>query len=419
MTDADALRPRALQVIDDEVSPKSGARDESAAQLHARLSIALEASQIGVWDLDLTRQSITLSKECAPILGIESPTLESTAMESMIHPDDRAEVDAAFLAMLGGGVTFDREFRLVRPDGEVRWVADRARALPDARGEMTHVVGVVQDITGRKRAEAVLRAQNRVLERIAAGDGLHDVLAEIVEVVEAQVSGARCAVLVLDGERLHHGAAPHLPDAYNRALEGMLIGPMEGCCGAAAFLREVVIAEDIATDPRWATFRDLALPHGLRSCWSTPIVAGAGHSQSLASGRVLGTFALYHDRPSVPTAHEVESVSGAAHLASIAIERDQAERTIRESAERMRQIETARDQVFWICTLPDLNVVYMSPSVTNFLGPATAERIHTRADWSELIHPDDRSRVVEVLQRWFTDPTLDVFDIEFRVLRPD
>ncbi len=419
MTDASGP-PRVLQqLVDEATASRLNAVEAGAAQLQGRLSRALEASNIGVWDLDLTRQSITLSKECFPILGIESTTLESTVMESMIHPDDRPEVDAAFLVMLGGGAAFDREFRLVRPDGEVRWVSDRARAVPDDRGEMTRVVGVVQDVTGRKRAEAVLRAQNRVLERIAAGDGLHEVLAEIIEVVEAQVSGARCSILVLDGDRLRFGAGPRLPEAYNRAVDGVQIGPMVGCCGAAVFLGEVVVTEDIETDPRWADFRDVALPHGLRSCWSTPIVAGAGPSQSLASGRVLGTFALYHDRPSTPTPHEVESVSGAVHLASIAIERDQAEHTIRESAERMGQIESTRDQVFWICTLPDLNVAYMSPSVVGFLGVATAEKVRTRIDWSELIHPDDRARVAEVLQRWLADPALDVFDVEFRVLKPD
>ncbi len=420
MNEPDAHPARVLQQLVDESAPtRFNTLDASASEFQARLGLALEASGLGVWELDLTHLTVTVSKECLPILGIEAATVDSAVMQSMIHADDWPEVNTAFLEMLGGGAAFDREFRIVRSDGEVRWVADRARVVPDERGAMTHVVGVVQDVTARKRAEAVLRAQNRVLERIAAGDGLHDVLAEIIEVVEAQVSGARCAVLVLDRDRLRLGAGPRLPDAYNRAIDGMQIGPLAGCCGTAAFLGEVVVTEDIAVDPRWVAFRDLALAQGLRSCWSTPIIAGAGPSLSPARGRVLGTFALYHDRPSTPTPHEVESVSAAVHLASIAIERDQSERTIRESAERMLQIETARDQVFWICTLPELNVAYMSPSVMTFLGPDTAQMVRTRADWAALIHPDDKPRVTEVLRGWLADPKLDVFDVEFRVLKPD
>ena len=98
---------------------------------------------------------------------------------------------------------------------------------------------------------------------------------------------------------LHHGAAPSLPVSYAVAIDGMSIGPDEGSCGSAAYLGTPVVAADITTDPRWAGFRDLAWPHGLRSCWSTPICGRAGTS---------GTFAVYHDCVHQPTPRRLRQV---------------------------------------------------------------------------------------------------------------
>ena len=114
-----------------------------------------------------------------------------------------------------------------------------------------------------------------LLERIATGAPLGAVLTGIVELVEHQAPGMICTVLLLDAESgtLRHGASPSLPDEYSRAIDGSAIGPRAGSCGAAAFRKTRVIVEDIATHPYWEDYRSLALPHGLRACWSTPIMS--------------------------------------------------------------------------------------------------------------------------------------------------
>jgi signal transduction histidine kinase len=171
-----------------------------------------------------------------------------------------------------------------------------------------------------------------VLELIATGTPLPAVLDAIVRLIERQAEGLLCTLLLLDREvgRLRHGAAPHLPADYVRALDGSLIGPEEGSCGSAAYRKERVVVEDIATHPYWVKYRGLAMRHGLRACWSSPIFSPAHE--------VLGTFAIYYREPRGPTERELEWVGIATHLASIAIMRDRAEDALRKSEARAQEL---------------------------------------------------------------------------------
>src|SRR5262249_37667550 len=127
------------------------------------------------------------------------------------------------------------------------------------------------------------------------------------------------SILLLDpdGLRLRHGAAPSLPKSYVDAIDGASIGPVAGSCGTAAYRNEPVIVGDIAADPLWADYRDLALPHGLRAGWSTPVRA--------SDGRVLATVAIYARQPGRPTASQQRIIERFTDLASISIERKRIE----------------------------------------------------------------------------------------------
>jgi two-component system cell cycle sensor histidine kinase/response regulator CckA len=176
----------------------------------------------------------------------------------------------------------------------------------------------------RRRAERREKQYRSILESMARGRTLSELMHEIVDLIEQDNPGSRCSILLLDAKTrtLRHGAAPRLPDFYNEAIDGIAIGPTVGCCGSAAYTGCRTIVEDIETHPYWDPYRDLARRAGLRSCWSEPILS--------RSRSVLGTFAIYHDVPQRPSADALDTIAVAADLASIAIERAQDEDRRRE-----------------------------------------------------------------------------------------
>ena len=183
------------------------------------------------------------------------------------------------------------------------------------------------EVRFRERAERVQAEQARVLELIATNTPLEVVLEQLCRLIETQLPDAAASVLLMseDGKRLRHGAAPSLPADYVKAVDEVPVGPNAGSCGTAAYRREPVAVSDIEIDPLWADFRALALPHGLRSCWSWPIQPRYGSA-------VLGTFALYKRVSGEPVDAEREMIAVATHVAGIAIERHQAEQHIQHLA---------------------------------------------------------------------------------------
>ncbi len=159
----------------------------------------------------------------------------------------------------------------------------------------------------------------------------HSPLESLIRLIEHEVPDMRGSVLLMgqDGITLHHGAAPNLPVDYCRRIDGSRIGPQAGSCGTAAYRREQVIVSDIATDPLWENYRQVALPFGLRACWSTPIID--------EDDQVLGTFAMYYSEPRVPTERELGLTHTASMLAGNIIVRARSEEALRESEARMRE----------------------------------------------------------------------------------
>ena len=191
------------------------------------------------------------------------------------------------------------------------------------------VLWVARDITERKQAENWLTGQKQILEMIAKGAPLGDTLNTLVEIIEQQSRDVIGSILLLapDGKHLLHGAAPSLPDSYNAAIHGRAIGPDVASCGTAAFTRQQVIVTDIASDPLWENYRDLALSFGLRACLSIPIFS--------SQGQVLGTFGMYYSQPCHPPIVDMQLIEAAMNLAGIAIERNQAEESLKQLNQKL------------------------------------------------------------------------------------
>jgi diguanylate cyclase (GGDEF)-like protein len=176
------------------------------------------------------------------------------------------------------------------------------------------------------RVRNLVASHNRLHELIARDAPLREVLGELVAGVEEYEPSVMACVVLLDAESstLHPGAGPSLPPHWLEAIDGVVIGPNIGSCGSAAWSGELVISEDLSTDPKWAPIRDFAASCDLRHCWSMPIKS--------ADAVVLGTFALYGTRPRAPKPEDIALMQDGARLAGIAIERHRTmERLIRDA----------------------------------------------------------------------------------------
>ncbi|MES0071328.1 EAL domain-containing protein [Mesorhizobium sp. LNJC394B00] len=218
-----------------------------------------------------------------------------------------------------GQPMIDAEEFVVDASGNDKWLSSTKVPLRNRQNEIFGLVGIAHDITARKQADVLRSGQAQILEMIATSAPLEDVLDRLMRFVEAQLEGIFGSVLLLDKDGIHlrHGAAPGLAKAYTSAIDGAAIGPKVGSCGTAIYRREPVIVTDILQDPLWDDYRELAAPHGYRSCWSTPILSHRGV--------VLGAFAMYSMTVREPTHAETRLIEFTTHIAGIAIERKLAE----------------------------------------------------------------------------------------------
>ncbi|MDI1308035.1 MAG: PAS domain S-box protein [Methylotenera sp.] len=225
------------------------------------------------------------------------------------------------IAVLKNGVPKASE-EIVEINGRKRWY-EIYKSPVTIDGEVVGTVGFSRDINERKHAEMFEQFRSRVLELLIADLTLKDILEAIVLGVEQFNPEMLCSVLLIDAEGKHlvTMAAPSLPTFYNAAIDGTEIGEGVGSCGTSAFTGERVIVEDIATHPYWESYQDLAINSGLAACWSQPILAH--------SGKILGTFAIYHRHQTAPTPRDITLIEQSANLASIAIERKQGEDDLR------------------------------------------------------------------------------------------
>jgi len=247
------------------------------------------------------------------------------AVARIFHPEDLKKLELFRERMLSEGAPSEMEARIRGKDGQYRWFLIRDNPLRDEQEHVLRWYGTRTDIEDRKRAEMLLAGEKHLLEMIARGDSRQHILDAACLLVEELASGSLCSILLFDPSAncLRHGAAPSLPKTYTEAIDGAVIGPSVGSCGTAAYRAEPVIVSDIATDPLWADFRDLASAHNLQACWSTPILSSAG--------KVLGTFATYYRQPRSPGSQEQNVIERITNLASIAIEREQGEEVLRQA----------------------------------------------------------------------------------------
>ncbi|MVW79838.1 ATP-binding protein [Bordetella sp. 02P26C-1] len=232
---------------------------------------------------------------------------------------------------------------------------------------------------------ARLEDERVMLQRIAAGVPLADVLLYVLHAVEAQSSvPLRTAIAFVDeGKKcLVHGAAPSFSESYRRAINGVPIGPNVGSWGAAAYFGTAVYVNDVMTDPNWVDWREFAVEQGIRACWSTPIKG--------TDGQVLGVFSNYYATTRLPSPQDIDAIALVTRTAALAIERWQYDR---ELEKRVELAIAERDRIWRLS--PELlavvnaegRYVSVNPAVKEILGWTPEEFLSMSL--ADQVHPED------------------------------
>ncbi|MBX3405202.1 MAG: PAS domain S-box protein [Phycisphaeraceae bacterium] len=314
------------------------AADDALRASEEKYRLVLRATSDAMWEYEPATDRLLWGDNVESMFGFSIAQLGDRldGWSTRIHPSDYAKAHESFVeALARGEERWSSEYRFRKIDGTYAVVLDRAYVLKDDAGRTVRVIGAMTDITERRHAERMAAGQARALEQLAADKPLNLVLETIVRTLEDIEPECMASVLLLDpdGRTIRSGPAPSLPAEFSRSVDGAHVGPVAGSCGTAMHRRERVIVTDIAADPLWADFRQLALPHGLRACWSEPVI-GAG-------GRVLGSLAMYYREVRGPGERELRMISWAARLVGIAIERRRAEEQLRKRETDLRDLLNA------------------------------------------------------------------------------
>lgn len=328
--------------------------------------------------IDAQGQFVEISSSCERLFGYSAEELIGRRYMDLVLESDHAATELEAAAIMAGQSTRVFRNRYRHKDGRIQHVLWTANWSEDEQV----IFAVAHDVTALMQHEAFRDGQRDILGMITTDRALQESLEAICLMVEEQQPWALCSVQLLDqaGVHLINGAAPNLPDAFVSAIEGVAIGPSVGSCGTAAFRRQQVVVEDIAHDPLWNDYRDLALQHGLRSCWSFPLVS--------QQGQVLGTFALYQHEVGKPTEAQIQQLTNAAQLAALAIARSQDRQSLQRSEQRFRSLFTFNpDPVFSF----DLQGKFLSMNGAGVQLTGLSEQQIMGQHFSALVLEEDRA----------------------------
>ena len=311
--------------------------EEELRRSERNLAEAQRLAHIGSWSWDVGSDYVVWSAELHRIYGVEGGggPVSFDDYIGRVHPADRERVADAVRGAVTTLEPFEHDYRVVWPDGQVRWVHAAGEVTAQDDGKAQRLGGFCHDVTQqrhaddrRRLAQEALVSHRQILERIARGERIAATLDALCRDVEERSPGARCSILTVGSTAavLRHAAAPSLPSSFRDAIDGLPIDDNAGACGRAASRRQDVIVVDTLADTLTAGFVTLAEDHGLRAVWSHPLIS--------AGGELLGTFAVYREHPHTPDPDERDAVAAAGSIAALAIERAASEAALTAAARR-------------------------------------------------------------------------------------
>jgi PAS domain S-box-containing protein len=297
-------------------------------------------------------------------------------------------------------------------DSMLSWISVNTEPVyystPAVVSEPDAVVTTIVDITDRKNHEQLLALEKKVLEMNALpAISIKTIIDYFLEGLEKLFPGMLCTVLTLDHQKqtVHPLSAPSLPVEYSQAINGKPIGPEDGSCGTAMFRKEKVISTDVATDPLWDKYRYLADQFGIGACWSFPILDS--HKE------VLATIATYYHFPKVPGPKDLGILDRACDLLRVIIENKDAERKIRRNHERYLLVTKATNDAIWDWDINSSDL-YWGDGYFTLFGYKPGYITDGIKKWEDYIHPEDRDRVKNNLDKYLNNSNARLWEAEYR-----
>lgn len=306
-----------------------------------------------------------VSPSVSAVLGYSQAEFQTHYSTYLTNSPINQRVEQFTTAALRGERQPPYELEIYHRNGDIVRLRVSETPMYGEHGQIIGIDGLAHNVTEARRAEHLVEGRESIMESVARDYPLDEILESLVRFSEELEPGVYCAILLLDEQHncFQMGIAPNLPTHYNRALQGLHIGPHAGSFGMAAYLAERVVVRDILHHPSWSGLRELLLQTDLKACWAEPILT--------ANGKVLGTFVMYYREVREPIERELKLVKWGAELAAIAIERVRAAQALREAEVRLRLLlNSTSEGVFG----------FDVEGAISFVNPAAAQMLGYRID---------------------------------------
>lgn len=311
-----------------EREAKRKAMETALAESEKLKSAILTAALDCIVSVNRRGEIISFNQSAEAAFGYRSAEVLGRRFSDIIvpiewHEQIRQDIDRFYAT--GESTILNRRIELTAIHADGSTFPAEVAVVPLSGQSSQAFTAFVRDISEQKRAENLQLRQNHILNLVATGAALNDILMEIAQFAETFSGRGLCSIRQLSqgGTSLFNRIAPSLPGEYLSQIDDSLVGPLNHSCGTAAYRAEPVTVTDIASDLLWSESRDLARAHGLRACTSWPIFG--------KHNKILGTFALYYRQAIAPEANDLQLFDVCTRLAGIAIES-------RTSEEKMRYL---------------------------------------------------------------------------------
>ncbi|HET8861077.1 PAS domain-containing protein [Marivirga sp.] len=375
-----------------------------------RLELLMKAGSESIWDYDITKNELFLGEGYQKKYGLESSKKISNLElhDALVHPEDFESFKSGITkAFANPKITeWQESYRFRKKNGDYVRVQDRAIILRDEKGKAIRAIGAIKDVNQQFLSNKLDEIEKVLMEAsIKAEMPLQKLLKNYLSGIDSLFQGMKCSISSIEQGRLRNLISPGLPKEYLDDIEGLPIGLNQGSCGTAAFLKKQIVAKDIFSDERWASFTHLAKNYGFKSCWSEPIFN--------EKGNVIATFAIYHEEVKGHEDLEINIFERAARLISVILQNFAYIKNIKESNERFTYINKATNNAIYDWDI-NSDHFYWGNSLTRVFGHNINENKFSLRDWTQWIHPDDLDEILQNLDMLLANPQESKWSYEYR-----